>query len=59
MPFRRDTAIAISPRARRLADENRVPLTELAARGTGPEGRIIERDVLAYLEENEQFRRNG
>ncbi len=51
LPFRRDTAIAISPRARRLADENRVPLTELAARGTGPEGRIIERDVLAYLEE--------
>lgn len=42
---------AISPRARRAADENRVPVVALAGRGTGPNGRVIERDVLAYLEE--------
>jgi len=37
-----------SPRARRKAQENYVPLRIL--RGTGPNGRIVERDVLAYME---------
>ncbi len=40
--------IAISPRARALAREKGVDYREIA--GTGPGGRIIERDVLAYLE---------
>jgi len=40
--------IFISPRARRLAGEHDVPLTEL--RASGPEGAIVERDVRAYLE---------
>ena len=40
--------IFISPRARRLAEEHEVPLTEL--KPTGPEGAIVERDVRAYLE---------
>jgi pyruvate dehydrogenase E2 component (dihydrolipoamide acetyltransferase) len=44
-------AFAISPRARRLAEERSVALALLAGRGTGPGGRVIERDVLAYLEE--------
>ena len=39
----------ISPRARRLAESENVPLTAVTA--TGPEGAIIERDVQAYLQE--------
>lgn len=42
--------IAISPRASRLAAEKGVPVTALAGRGTGIGGRVVERDVLAYLE---------
>jgi pyruvate dehydrogenase E2 component (dihydrolipoamide acetyltransferase) len=38
-----------SPRARRLADEHRIPVAALAGCGTGPGGRIIERDVMAYI----------
>lgn len=37
-----------SPRARRLARERQVPLEALG--GTGESGRIVERDVRAYLE---------
>ena len=37
----------ISPRAKRLAEENVVPLSQLS--GTGPHGRIVENDVKAYL----------
>lgn len=40
--------ILASPRARRLAREKGVDLGKI--QGTGPHGRIIERDVLAYLE---------
>jgi pyruvate dehydrogenase E2 component (dihydrolipoamide acetyltransferase) len=40
--------IFISPRARRLAEQEQVPLEEVKA--TGPEGAIIERDVRAHLE---------
>ncbi len=39
--------IPISPRAARLADERGISLASLAGKGTGPSGRIIERDVLA------------
>ncbi len=39
--------LAISPRARRLAQEKGVEIRELTP--TGPGGRIIERDVRAYL----------
>jgi pyruvate dehydrogenase E2 component (dihydrolipoamide acetyltransferase) len=41
----------ISPRARRLAESEGVPLAAVTA--TGPEGAIIERDVRAYMEETE------
>ena len=37
----------VSPRARKLAQERGVVLE--AVKGSGPEGRIIEKDVLAYL----------
>lgn len=42
------TRIFASPRARKLAQEQGVDLTQLV--GSGPDGRIVERDVLAYLE---------
>ncbi len=42
------TRTFISPRARRLAERHQIPLAEL--QGSGPDGAIIERDVLAYLE---------
>ncbi|MHA1279438.1 MAG: 2-oxo acid dehydrogenase subunit E2 [Candidatus Helarchaeota archaeon] len=41
------TRIFISPRARRLAREKGVDYTQI--HGSGPEGRIIERDILNYL----------
>jgi len=40
--------IFISPRARRLAEENKISLDEIHA--TGPEGAIIERDIRLYME---------
>lgn len=40
--------IPASPRARRLAERESVPLAGLS--GTGPRGRIVEQDVRAYLE---------
>jgi pyruvate dehydrogenase E2 component (dihydrolipoamide acetyltransferase) len=39
---------AVSPRARRLAEREGLPLTGIG--GTGPGGRIIERDILAALQ---------
>ena len=39
---------AISPRARKLADRNLVDISTLS--GSGPQGRIIERDVLEAVE---------
>lgn len=43
--------IFASPRARRLAHEHGVDISLLAGRGTGPDGRIVERDVRAYVAE--------
>lgn len=42
--------VIASPRARRLADQAGVLIAALAGRGTGPGGRIIERDVEACIE---------
>src|SRR5579871_3000943 len=42
-PAAHGAMLAISPRARRLADERGVPLAMLTGRGTGPDGRVIER----------------
>ncbi len=41
--------VFISPRARRIADEKGVAVALLAGRGTGPQGRVIERDVEAFV----------
>jgi pyruvate dehydrogenase E2 component (dihydrolipoamide acetyltransferase) len=46
--------IPASPRARTRAQEARVPLQIL--RGSGPGGRIVEKDVSAYLARREQVR---
>jgi pyruvate dehydrogenase E2 component (dihydrolipoamide acetyltransferase) len=43
-----DGHLRISPRARHLAERKRLDVG--AVQGTGPEGRIIERDILAALE---------
>lgn len=48
-PENTQSAVAVSPRARRLADRKGVLLRELVGQGTGPQGRIIERDVEGYL----------
>ena len=42
--------VLISPRARRSADDHGVPIAALSGRGTGPDGRVVERDVTAFLE---------
>jgi pyruvate dehydrogenase E2 component (dihydrolipoamide acetyltransferase) len=42
--------IKISPRARMLADEKGVPVAGI--KGSGPEGRIVERDISQYLLEH-------
>ena len=44
--------ITASPRARMRAKEAKVPLQIL--RGAGPNGRIVEKDVLAYLQRRDQ-----
>jgi pyruvate dehydrogenase E2 component (dihydrolipoamide acetyltransferase) len=43
-----ETRIFASPRARRLAREKGVDLAQVT--GSAPDGRIVERDVVAYLE---------
>jgi len=45
--------IKISPRAKRLAEKNGVDFRTVA--GTGPEGRIIERDIIDYIENGPLF----
>lgn len=39
--------VTISPLARRLAEENSIEWRQI--RGSGPDGRVIERDILMYL----------
>lgn len=41
--------VFLSPRARRLADEKGIAIALLAGRGTGPQGRVIERDIETFL----------
>ena len=41
--------VFLSPRARRIADEKGVAVALLVGRGTGPQGRVIERDVEAFV----------
>ncbi|MFN4032455.1 MAG: dihydrolipoamide acetyltransferase family protein [Fimbriimonadales bacterium] len=43
-----DARVLASPLARKIAAEHGIDLTQV--QGTGPKGRIVERDVLAYIE---------
>jgi len=43
------TPVIASPRAKRLARQKNVPIEALAGHGTGPGGRIVEKDVDAYV----------
>lgn len=46
-PLSKSDGLCISPRARKLAEKELVDIARLA--GTGPQGRILERDVAAHL----------
>jgi pyruvate dehydrogenase E2 component (dihydrolipoamide acetyltransferase) len=46
--------VFISPRARRIADEHGIAVTALAGTGSGIDGRVVERDVLSYIEKRSQ-----
>jgi pyruvate dehydrogenase E2 component (dihydrolipoamide acetyltransferase) len=46
--FQSEATVYLSPRARRAAERAQIPISALSGRGTGPDGRVIERDVLAY-----------
>ena len=43
-----------SPRARRYADECSIDIARLAGRGTGVDGRVVEADVAAFSEEEQE-----
>jgi len=45
-----ESGFAVSPRARELAKSNSLDISSLSGHGSGPGGRIIERDVRALLE---------
>jgi pyruvate dehydrogenase E2 component (dihydrolipoamide acetyltransferase) len=49
-PAAESGAVSISPRARLLAESKGVPVAEI--KGSGPEGRIIERDIHQTLQQN-------
>ena len=53
-PARHQGRLFASPRARKLAEEEKIPISVL--QGSGPNGRIIERDVEGYLSQLEDKR---
>jgi len=53
LPPERQTRIFASPRARQLAQLKGISLSELEGSGTGPQKLIVERDITAYLEQQE------
>jgi len=48
-----DGRVFASPRARRCADEYGVDIAQLAGRGRGVDGRVVEADVVAFYEEQQ------
>jgi len=50
----RESQIKASPAAKKMAKDNKVVLSLI--RGTGPEGRIIEKDIKAYIESKEKVK---
>ncbi len=55
-PVGADRVIA-SPRAKKAARERGIDIAALAGRGTGPEGRVVEADVLAYAADKPELPR--
>lgn len=51
LPANRLKRVFASPRARQLAVQRGVSLVDLQDAATGPQGMIVERDVLAYMEQ--------
>lgn len=51
VPASSSSRLFISPRAKRLAYDKGIDIEMLEGRGTGPEGRVVEKDVLAYITE--------
>ncbi|MCY4366879.1 MAG: 2-oxo acid dehydrogenase subunit E2 [Chloroflexi bacterium] len=56
-PQRAEGEVRASPIARRLARERGIDLTLVA--GTGPGGRIVEKDILEYVPETQPAQLNG
>ncbi|MCX8053396.1 MAG: 2-oxo acid dehydrogenase subunit E2, partial [Armatimonadetes bacterium] len=48
-PLQPEGRIFASPAAKRVAREHGIDIAVLAGRGTGPNGRIVEKDVLEYI----------
>jgi len=48
IPVEPQERIFASPRAKKAAIEHGIDINQLAGRGTGPDGRIVEQDVLAF-----------
>ena len=56
-PARSDGEVRASPIARRLARERGIDLAMVA--GTGPGGRIVEKDVLEYVPQSDEVQSDG
>ena len=48
-PVNGEGRVFSSPAARRVASEHGIDINILAGRGTGPSGRIVEKDILDYI----------
>mgnify|MGYP001111880053 CR=1 FL=1 len=53
----RRVRVKVSPSARRLAQEHGVDLAEVE--GSGPQGRVVKKDILAYVEARTQAEKKG
>ncbi|MFQ3549688.1 MAG: dihydrolipoamide acetyltransferase family protein [Armatimonadota bacterium] len=50
VPLSPEGKVFASPAAKRVARENNIDINLLAGKGTGPNGRIVEKDVIAFIE---------
>lgn len=44
-----DGKVIASPRAKKIAADNGVDITLLSGKGTGPGGRVVEKDILSFI----------
>ncbi len=59
LPPERVSRIFASPRARNLASQRGISLDDLRGAGSGPQGMIVERDILASLEREKAWSRTA